>query len=230
MSQRSFSHKMDTSEPAPQPDARRRVKITTPRYQEVARDVAGKIVDGFYKVGEKIYARSSLASQYGVSSETARRAVCVLDDLGIVVSSKGSGVTIISYEKAVAYVRQYREFTSINELRCALAESIGRQQEETRTINTLLDELVQKTERFRTSNPFVPFQTQVTAACPHLGKSLSDLNFWHNTLATVIAIRRGEKLILSPGPYVSLKENDVIFYIGDAECVDRVSALIGNAV
>jgi len=52
-------------------------KITSPRYQQIAADVAAKIVDGHYKVGDKIYARSSLASQYGVSSETARRAICV---------------------------------------------------------------------------------------------------------------------------------------------------------
>ena len=224
----------DPEPSAPQPDAPRstapRVKIATPRYQEVARDVAAKIVDGFYKVGEKIYARSSLASQYGVSSETARRAVCVLDDLGIVASSKGSGVTISSYENAVAYVRQYREFTSINELRRDLVESIDRQQHETQIINGLLDKLVQKTDRFRTSNPFVPFQTKVAATCTHLGKSLSDLNFWHNTLATVVAIHRGEKLMLSPGPYVSLKEGDVIYYIGEAECVDRVAALLGAAL
>ena len=207
-----------------------RVRLDPPRYQEIAKDVASKIADGFYQVGEKIYARSALASQYGVSSETARRAICVLDDLGIVAASRGSGVTIVSYDKAVAYVRQYREFTSINELRRSLVQSIERQHEEMCQINELLDRLVEKTDRFRASNPFVPFQARVAAGCPHLEKTLRDLNFWHNTLATVVAIRRAETLMLSPGPFVTLREGDVIYYIGNAECVDRVNALLSAGV
>ena len=75
--------------------------ITGPKYQQIAADIAAKIVDGHYRVGEKIYARSSLASQYGVSSETARRAVCVLSHLKIVEATKGSGVIIKSYENAI---------------------------------------------------------------------------------------------------------------------------------
>ena len=51
-----------------------------PRYQQIAADIAAKIAGGEYKIGDKIFARSSLASQYHVSSETARRAICVLCD------------------------------------------------------------------------------------------------------------------------------------------------------
>ena len=208
--------------------AHSRVRLDSPRYQEIARDVAGKIADGVYRVGEKIYARSALASQYGVSSETARRAICVLDDLGIVASSRGSGVTIASYDKAVAYVRQYREFTSINELRRSLAEAVERQYGDMCRIHELLDQLAEKTDRFRASNPFVPFQARVQSGCPQLGKTLRDLNFWHNTLATVVAIRREETLVLSPGPFVTLQEGDEIYYIGNAECVDRVNTLLSG--
>lgn len=82
-----------------------RVKIDIPKYQQIATDLAFKIVKQQYKVGEKIYARSSIASQYGVSPETARRAICVLADLDIVDSTKGSGVVIKSYEKAVQFVK-----------------------------------------------------------------------------------------------------------------------------
>ena len=48
------------------------------RYQQLASDIASRIAEGSYQVGDKIFARSSLASQYQVSSETARKAVCVL--------------------------------------------------------------------------------------------------------------------------------------------------------
>ena len=48
-------------------------KEELPRYQLIACDVASKIASGVYPSGAKLYARSALASQYGVSSETARR-------------------------------------------------------------------------------------------------------------------------------------------------------------
>lgn len=73
--------------------------IKQPKYQTIAEDIATKIVKKKYIVGEKIYARSSLASQYGVSAETARRAIAVLQDLNIVEATKGSSVIITSYEK-----------------------------------------------------------------------------------------------------------------------------------
>ncbi|RKJ34567.1 GntR family transcriptional regulator, partial [Butyricicoccus sp. 1XD8-22] len=53
----------------------RRLQVKQPKYMKIAADIASKIVDKKYVIGEKIYARSSLASQYGVSSETARRAI-----------------------------------------------------------------------------------------------------------------------------------------------------------
>ena len=59
-------------------------KISIPRYQQIAIEISSRIASGEYKVGEKIYARSSIASQYGVSSETARRAICVLCDLSLI--------------------------------------------------------------------------------------------------------------------------------------------------
>jgi transcriptional regulator, GntR family len=59
-----------------------------PKYEQIATDIAYQIVEGTYKEGEKIYARSSIGSRYNVSSETARRAVCVLADWDIVEVEK----------------------------------------------------------------------------------------------------------------------------------------------
>ncbi|MCG4307777.1 GntR family transcriptional regulator, partial [Enterococcus lactis] len=39
-------------------------KIVRPRYQQIAVDLAERIVENRYKVGEKIHARSTLASTY----------------------------------------------------------------------------------------------------------------------------------------------------------------------
>jgi len=203
-----------------------KIKITSPRYQQIAADVAAKIADGHYKVGDKIYARSSLASQYGVSSETARRAICVLSDLNIVDTSKGSGVTIRSYENAIKFVKQYNDITTINNLKEDIIDSVERQKKEIKFLDCRLSDLIDKTDRFRSVNPFMPFQIEITSATPYINKSVSDINFWHNTSATIIAIRRNDSLLMSPGPYAIFQENDIFYFIGDENCIDRVKKFI----
>ena len=207
----------------------RRHNVSLPRYMLVAHDMACKIADGLYKEGETVYARSALASQYGVSSETARRAICVLDDLGIVESTKGSGVKIVSYEKAVEYARHSGDFSSIHDLREDLLECVKKQRDDCDELNALLETLIKKSEHFSTSNPFVPFQTKIAEGSHVDGKTLAELNFWHNTLATVVALRKGEELILSPGPYAALRAGDVLYYIGDSGCIDRVNRFLGQS-
>lgn len=197
-------------------------KITSPRYQQIAADVAAKIVDGHYKVGDKIYARSSLASQYGVSSETARRAICVLSDLNIVNTSKGSGVTIKSYENAIKFVKQHDDINTISNLKQDIIDSVDRQKKEIKFLYGCLSDLIDKTDRLRSVNPFTPFQVEITSATPYINKSASDINFWHNTSATIIAIRRNDSLLMSPGPYAVFQENDIFYFVGDENCIERV--------
>ncbi|WP_346885653.1 TrkA C-terminal domain-containing protein [Clostridium sp. UBA4395] len=197
-------------------------KITSPRYQQIAADVAAKIVDGHYKIGDKIYARSSLASQYGVSSETARRAICVLSDLNIVDTSKGSGVTIKSYENAIKFVKQHDDINTISNLKQDIIDSVDRQKKEIKFLYGCLSDLIDKTDRLRSVNPFTPFQVEITSATPYINKSASDINFWHNTSATIIAIRRNDSLLMSPGPYAVFRENDIFYFVGDENCIERV--------
>ena len=69
-------------------------KISMPRYQQIAVEIATRIANEEYKVGDKIYTRSYIAGHYGVSPETARRAICVLSDLDIVVSEKEAALPL----------------------------------------------------------------------------------------------------------------------------------------
>ena len=70
-------------------------KIVRPRYQQIAVDLAERIVENRYKVGEKIHARSTLASTYNASPETTRKAINVLVDLG----SMGVGHLLLRKKK-----------------------------------------------------------------------------------------------------------------------------------
>lgn len=204
----------------------KKTKISNPRYQIIATDIASKIVEKHYKEGDKIYARSSIASQYGVSSETARRAICILSDLEIVKTTKGSGVIINSYENACQFVRQYQDIQTVNDLKKKILESVERQARETQYFNECVTKLIEKTERFRSINPFAPFEIEITSETQYLNKTVSDVNFWHNTSATIIAIRRNDMLLMSPGPYACFLEGDIFYFIGDENSLERVRKFI----
>lgn len=201
-------------------------KITSPKYQQIAIDIASKIVEKHYHIGEKIYARSSIASRYSVSSETARRAICILSDLDIVETTKGSGVVIKSYENAVQFVRQHKDIQSIHYLKNEIFDSIERQNKEAKYFNKCITELIDKMDRFRYSNPFTPSEIEITADTPYLNKSIADVNFWHNTSATIVGIKRNNTLLLSPGPYAIINEGDVFYFVGDENCLQRVHNFI----
>ncbi len=203
-----------------------KVKLITPRYQQIAADVAAKIVDKHYQVGERIYTRSSLASQYGVSPETARRAIAILADLKIVEPVKGSGVTILSQENAVKFVKQFQGVKSVNTLKAEILRNLDRQIEDSKALKSSISELMDRTERFKTVNPFVPFEATIGEASICAGKTLAQVNFWHNTFATVIGIRHEDVLLMSPGPHAVMYAGDTIYFVGDDNSQIRVEEFI----
>jgi K+/H+ antiporter YhaU regulatory subunit KhtT len=153
----------------------------------------------------------------------------VLSDLGIVVSEKGSGVTIKSYEYAKKFVKQQNKRQSIDNIKDNIMNSIELQRKEFENLNKYLSELVSTTEHFRSFNPFVPFQILIKSNCLYLNKNINEITFWQNTGATIIAVRRDENIMLSPGPYLQLLENDTIYYITQDAGADTVTKFLYNA-
>lgn len=198
-------------------------KITFPRYQQIAVEIASRIASGEYNVGDKIYARSSLASQYGVSSETARRAICVLSDLGIVSSEKGSGVTIKSQKDAVAFIKKHSKRQTLDTIRENLLQHISSQKKEMDSLNACLSDLITASEHFRSMNPFMPFEVKIVEKCAYLNKTISEIQFWQHTGATIIAVRRNNEVIKSPGPYMSLLDGDILYFLPQDDTVQRVN-------
>jgi len=202
------------------------VKVTSAKYQQIAVDIAGKIVDKRYAVGEKVYSRSAIASQYAVSPETARRAIAILTDLGIVETTKGSGVKIRSYENALNYVNQYRETSTLAEYKKSVLKQAAELAKNSMELKETVSRLVERTNQFRFMNPFTPFETIISADAACIGLSLSDLHFWQRTNATVVAVQRKESLIVSPGPYEVLQDGDILYYVGDESSMQRVNSLL----
>jgi DNA-binding GntR family transcriptional regulator len=132
-----------------------------PRYQQIALQIAERIVRNELKVGQKIYARSTLATTFAVSPETARKAINVLSDLGIVDPVHGSGVNIASKQKAQEYLAQYQEVETMQDLRTQIMQSVESQRRELANFSSILDKLVDQTEHFQKINPLTPIEFEL---------------------------------------------------------------------
>ena len=202
--------------------SKKRADNGIPKYQQIATDIAYKIVNGIYQEGQKIYARSAIGSQYSVSSETARRAMCILADWDVVTIEKNSGVLIKSMDNAKNFLQQQEKTRSIHNLKRNILDSVKRQQQEIEVLYDYLTEMIDQIERYRSTNPFIPYEMVVTEETPYLDLTVGEVDFWQETFATVIAIRRNGVLMMSPGPKAVFRKNDIIYYTGDEDCPDRV--------
>lgn len=197
-------------------------EIKMAAYQKIALNIAQDIVEGKYAMGEKLSGRSTLASRYKVSSETIRKAVSVLQDVKVVSIKASSGIHIKSVLRAREFLQQYTAVHSIKELRSELSEWVKRQKEEALNMLENVEKLMDMTARQEEISPFTPFKFKIGADMHKVGKTISELQFWQNTGATIIAIERDEELLLSPGPYQEILEKDLVFFIGPKECYERV--------
>ncbi|HFI0977640.1 TPA: TrkA C-terminal domain-containing protein [Streptococcus suis] len=196
------------------------------RYQQVAVGVAKQIVDGKYIVGEKIKARSTIASNFNVSPETARKAINLLVDLEIVEVRHGSGVTVTSKEAAQLFLNKFESTNSLQELRTELRLKIQKQRQELDSFEKLIDNIVAHTRDINNSFPFEPFRLFLDSESELFGKQLKELNLWQKTGATLIAIERKGEIMLSPGPYAILEKGDCIYFVGSEETYSRVKNLL----
>ena len=194
--------------------ASKKISLTKPKYQQIAVDVAEKIAEGKLHVGDKIHARSTLANQYQVSPETARKAIIVLVDLEIVKAKHGSGFYVASKEKAQDFVTQYQDVQTIAEIKEELLDSVAKQKEELTHFSSILDTLVEQTKRFDSFDPMSPCSFVLTEEAEYLGQ---------NTSSTFIAIKHNEERLVSPGPYAKISLNDTLYFVGhDESTLQRV--------
>ena len=191
--------------------------IKNSRYQQIAVALAKQIADGKYSIGEKIKARSTIASNFNVSPETARKAINLLVDLEI--------VTVTSKEAAQLFLKKFESTNSLQELRNELRLQIQKQRQELDGFEKLIDNIVAHTRDINNSFPFEPFQLYLNQVSELYGKQLKELNLWQTTGATIIAIERNGEIMLSPGPYAVLEKGDTIYFVGSELTYSRMKNL-----
>jgi len=198
------------------------------KYSQIALDLAHKIVKDELTIGERIYGRSTLASLYNVSPETIRRSLTLLAEAGIVKVSQGSGVTILSKDLAFEFIEKYKEKISLASIRKELRELLETKNKMELRFIELINKLIEYSDNLKHISPYNPFEIDINKDYSMAGKTIAEVEFWKSTGGTIIAIKRGENMIVSPGPKYTLEVGDTIVVVGDQDVYYRVKSFLKN--
>jgi K+/H+ antiporter YhaU regulatory subunit KhtT len=206
------------------------MKLSQYVHESIALDLAGRIASGEFTVGGKISGRTLLASHYGVSAETIRKAVAILRVANVVSVSQGKEVLILSAEQAVEFVNHQVAMQSAYSLR----QELEILQEKKKEINERFDDIVYQithyTDRLRNLQPFNPIEVTVKVSSKAIGQSIKNLQFRQRTGgATLVAIRRGIELLVSPDPEVLIQQGDRLVAIGPFDVLEKVDSFINRS-
>lgn len=197
-------------------------EVTTSKYQKIAVSVAQRIASGEYEVGEKLKSRTTIASTFNVSPETARKGLNILADLNILTLKHGSGAIVLSKEKAIEFINQYESTHSIAVIKEKIRQNIRHQQEGMEELSSLVNDFLMQSQNISKQFPLAPYEIIVNKDTDHFGKSIGVLNLWHQTRATVVAIEHEGQFLISPGPYAVIEKGDHIYFVGDESVYSRM--------
>ncbi|ASA24232.1 TrkA C-terminal domain-containing protein [Paenibacillus donghaensis] len=197
-------------------------------YKSIALDIAQRIVSGEFTVQSKLSGRSLLAGQYHVSPETIRKAMGLLKDEGIVSVSQGKEIIVLSDHKALDYITRNNYLKSAYSLKQDLQQLLQDKKEMDRKFEKLLTEIVEASDRLQNLKPYHPVEITVREGSHVAGNTISALQFWQNTGATIIALRRETNVTISPGPHVILRAGDVLVLVGDEKMYQRTTMFING--
>lgn len=197
-------------------------------YKSIALDIAQRIVSGEIPVNSKISGRSLLAGQYHVSPETIRKAIGLLKEENIVSVSQGKEITISSSRNAYEYITKNNYLKSVYSLKQDLQLLLQEKQAIDRKFDSLLIEIIEASDRMKNLKPYNPVELKIKPRSHVIGMTIADLQFWQNTGATIIALRRGTNVSISPGPHVVLTEDDVLVVVGEDKTYEQTERFINK--
>ena len=198
----------------------------SPIYTQIAFDLAAQIAAGELREGERISGRSLMGSRYAVSPETTRRAKGHLSDLGILSIQPKVGSVVLSRKRAVEYVQEHQTSRDLHALKAKLREKVAQRDALNREIDQLFTEIGDLWERFRSSDRSRTYEFTIQPDSPAAGETIGGLAFRQKTGATVVAVRKGEDVFLSPGPSVRLDVGDVLVVACEMSHLAQVSELL----
>lgn len=203
--------------------------ITVPRYLKIAVDLSARIASGDIPEGERLKGRSVLSTEYNVSPETIRRSMSVLSDKKVVEINLGSGIVVSSKENAIQFIKSFKDDESIAEMRLELSQMFEKRKQLDEKITSMTEHIIDM-YRYKRTDLITPVEIRVPTSSHIIGKSIGELEVWHNTGATIIGIIQNKDIIISPGPYYEFEQTDRILIVGDENVIERFNAFISNAL
>jgi len=201
--------------------------VVPAQYLRIALDLAERVARGELPEGSRVYGRSIMASEYNVSPETIRRALRLLADMKVVEVKPQSGAVVLSADSARRYIENFRGDAGTQALRRKLKDLLAEEAELHRQIAETASALVKSQDSFASAHePFPNYEVPVPEGSPVIGKSIGGLKFWQSTGGTIVGIRRGQTVILSPGPYAELYAGDVVVLAGSPAAAEAAHTLL----
>jgi len=169
-----------------------------------------------------------MSSQYNVSPETIRRALGLLAEMDVLSMRQNVGAVVKSRQQAALYVEQSGEAAGLRLLR----EELSKLMEERRALDARIDatilRLADLAERFRYSDNMQTYEFTVPEGARIAGLSIAESAFRTETGATILAVRRGSSVALSPGPDRKIEPGDVLVVVCGVLLVPVVSEFISR--
>lgn len=198
-----------------------------PVYSQVAFDIAAKIAAGEWKEGERFTGRSLMSSQYNVSSETIRRAMRLLEEMGILSVQVNVGYTVLSKARAVEYIEQFQNSRDLRQMKLHLEELVAQRNALNEEISQTMKNISDLGDRFRYSGRLRTYEYGVDAASQAVGQSIGQLQFRQKTGSTIVAVQKRGEIILSPDPQTVLEAGDTLVVACELSSLNQVSQLLG---
>lgn len=198
----------------------------TPNYIKIAVDIAHRIVNNEFAEGIKISGRTTLVSIYNVSPETIRRSLALLKDMNVVSINDKSGVIINNKDFAKEFLNKFKTKNDFTLLNGKTFELIKKRREIDYELEKNLSSIIEFATQLRNVGSIIPFETVISEDSKVVDKTIGELNFWNNTKATIIAVKREGDTFLSPGPYFKLQPDDTLVYVGEDSVLETVKNYI----
>jgi K+/H+ antiporter YhaU regulatory subunit KhtT len=204
----------------------RRATTVLPRYEEIAMDVASRVVAGEYRRGDRLFGRSSLAGLYKVSPETIRRAVALLHSRGVVRAVAGSGILV----ESVAAASRYLEESRMGAVLIELEDEIQRLLAERKQLESRLEEAITKVLHFTSGTLATVRHVEeivIAEGSPLVGATLTSAELRARTGVTVVGIARAGEEIFSPDPTMPIQAGDLLIVVGTEAAKERLRQVVG---
>lgn len=208
-----------------------RQRTVPSQYLQIAVDVATRVANGDLEEGCRLFGRSMMASEYSVSPETIRRALRLLADMKVIDVKPQSGAVVLSRDNAKRYIENFGESADSRALRRQMHEILEEYSDLNQRLADVSAALIQSRETFASAaEPLPNYEVSIPPDSPLIGKSIGTLKFWQSTGGTIVAIRRRQKVILSPGPYAELYDGDVIVLVGPPAAAEAARKFVAGHI